>query len=383
MNIVLGSNYESVVSETKKLANKTADLRNKLAQIRNKLDDAYDGQIDYDTEIKALEKRLNTQQIRMSNLSSAVSSAFDGLLTVDSKSIEIDNGLKVILEVTKITSSDTFKEISSSIRSIISKYKDSKWADIISSVIPPIGAGGVVIGGAVSVGRIVADVISDAVITTPDEFEDKWSSKLYEDYRAAVASCKVKPQLQVYSVYPNNNKKSGLCNIASMTTLLNRRLALDGKTDEKFTVEEAIKANGCVIKRGPVVVNGTNQKAGYEYSGGTAGSASKKYVNSSGTSYQAVSIGASAFNNNMKKMGITDPNEYIVKLLEEHPEGVLLRNNTANHVAVITDYEIIDGKIQLNVQDTDGYYGPIEGSPLYKQSKNNVYKDLNYISYLK
>lgn len=377
MNIVLGSNYESIVSETKNLANKTMDLRNKLAQIRNKLDDAYDGQIDYDTEIKALEKRLNTQQIRMSNLSSAVSSAFDGLLTVDSKSIEIDNGLKAILEVTKITSSDAFKEISSGVKSIVAKYKDSKWADIISSVIPP--AGVAVIGGAVSVSKI----ISDAVTTTPDEFEEKWSNTLYEDYRTAVASCKVEPQLQVYSVDSNNNKKSGLCNIASMTTLLNRRLALDGKTDEKFTVEEAIEANGCVIKRGPVSVNGKNKKyVGYEYSGGTAGSASKKYVNSSGTAYQAVSIGAAAFNNNMKNLGITDPNEYIVKLLEEHPEGILLRNNTANHVAVITDYEIIDGKIQLNVQDTDGYYGPIEGSPLYKQSKNNVFKNLNYISYL-
>ncbi len=131
MNIVLGSNYESIASETKKLADKTADLRNKLARIRIKLDDAYDGQIDYDTEIKAFEKRLYTQQVRMSNLSNAVNNAFDELVRVDAQKIEIDNNLKVTLGKEQINSIGSFGISSSSMLSIISKYQSDLWKKVI------------------------------------------------------------------------------------------------------------------------------------------------------------------------------------------------------------------------------------------------------------
>lgn len=131
MNIVLGSNYESIVSETKKLANKTSVLKSKLSQIREGLDDSYDGQIDYDTEIKALEKRLNTQQTRMSNLSKAMDGAFDELVRVDAQKIEIDNNLKVALEKEQINSTGNFGVSSSSMLSIISKYKSDLWEKII------------------------------------------------------------------------------------------------------------------------------------------------------------------------------------------------------------------------------------------------------------
>lgn len=332
MNIVLGSNYESIVSETKRLANKTSVLKSKLLQIRTKLDDAYDGQIDYDTEIKVLEKRLYTQQVRMSNLSSAVSSAFDGLLTVDSKSIEIDNGLKAILEVTKITSSDTFKEISSSIRSIISKYKDSKWADIISSVIPPIGAGGVVIGGAVSVGKIVADVISDAVTTTPDEFEDKHP----EEAREAMIEEKL-DRLQT-SVQPDNYS----CTTHAVVNLLRRKQIIDG--GEATIGREDVRHDN-VYKWGDGKYHWSTKTkcCGYEM----------KYENAS----------------SIKSKVTGTYTDYITQLLDERPEGIVLyaKHDTNNHAITITNYEIIDNKVQFYVMDpsNSGTKRKLEDSALF------------------
>ncbi len=307
MNIVLGYNYASIVSETKKLANKTADLRNNLAKIRNKLDDAYDGQIDYDTEIKVLEKRLYTQQVRMSNLSSAVSSAFDGLLTVDSKSIEIDNGLKTILEVTKITSSDAFKEISSGVSSIISKYKGSKWADIISSVIPPIG---VVIGGATQVSKI----ISDAVTTTPDEFEEKHP----EEAREAIIEEKL-DRLQT-SVQPDNYS----CTTHAVVNLLRRKQIIDG--GEATIGREDVRHDN-VYKWGDGNYHWSGKCCGYEM----------KYENASSVKSKVTST-------------YTD---YITQLLDERPEGIVLyaKHDTKNHAVTITNYEIVDNKVQFYVMD--------------------------------
>lgn len=139
MNIVLGANYEAIVSETKKLTNKTADLKNKLVQIRNKLNEAYDGQIDYNTQIKALEKRLYTQQVRISNLSNTINGAFDELLRVDAQKIEIDNNLKIALEKEQIKSTDKLDISFNSILSVISTHQANQWKKIIpgSSIVIP------------------------------------------------------------------------------------------------------------------------------------------------------------------------------------------------------------------------------------------------------
>lgn len=139
MNIVLGSNYEAIVSETKRLANKTTDLKSKLSKIRTSLDDAYDGQIDYDSEIKALEKRLYTQQTRMSNLSKAVNGAFDELIRVDAQKIELDNNLKVALEKEQINPIGSFGISSNPLLSVISKYQADLWKKVIpvSGIVVP------------------------------------------------------------------------------------------------------------------------------------------------------------------------------------------------------------------------------------------------------
>lgn len=327
MNIVLGSNYESIVSETKKLADKTADLRNKLAQIRSKLDDAYDGQIDYNSEIKAIEKRLYIRQVQMSRISSAVNDAFDGLLTVDSQSIEIDNGLKAILEVTKITSSDTFKEISSGVKSIVAKYKDSKWADIISSVIPPIGAGGVVIGGAVSVGRIVADVISDAVITTPDEFEDKHPEEARE--------VEIERKLDALETI---TQKPSQCTTYAVVNLLRRKQIIDGG-EATVTGEEVRKYN---------YVKGK----GYYWKTNCC-QYSMKYENAS----------------SVKSKVTNTYTDYITQLLDKRPEGIVLyaKHDTNNHAITITNYEIVDNKVQFYVMDpsNSGTKRKLEDSALF------------------
>jgi len=198
----------------------------------------------------------------------------------------------------------------------------------------------------------------------------------------------VPTQHQIYRLDNNHNKETGVCNISSITTLLNRKLALEGKSDENFTVQDAFRANGCTVKESGVTwYSGGNSKGatGYVYNGGTGNWGSKNYSNADGTSYQAVSESKSAIDSNMRALGITNYNQYLVKMLEEHPEGICLRNDRANHVAVITSYEIIDGKIQFYVQDpVNSYSGKLEGSWLYRNnSTHDIFNGLDFITYLK
>lgn len=217
------------------------------------------------------------------------------------------------------------------------------------------------------------------------ELEGEGLYSEYSDYQTKVKAIEAKNpprQTQLYRVDSNGDKESGICNVSAVTTLLNRRMAYDNRSGQ-FTVFNVFAANSCTNVVGPRTWNGSSAATGYEYTGGTGSWNSKKYVNDSGYAYQAKSISKSAIATNMSNLGIPYFNTYLATLLREHPEGVCLRNSTANHVAVISYYEIVNGTYQFYVCDpVNNYKGKLEGSWLYKKSNSDIYSGIDFIVYL-
>lgn len=200
------------------------------------------------------------------------------------------------------------------------------------------------------------------------------SSNPFEAAVAAIEAKKPKTCTQI-SHYDATftNKQDGLCNVCSMVTVLNRRLAYDNRSGS-FTATDVISACGCTNIRSNK--DGTR----YSYNGGTGTWFQKTYTKG-GVSYQAVKISVDTVKKCTAKAGF---NHYIALLLHEHPEGIVIRSKTANHVAVITSYSVADNRVSLFVWDpVNNYKGAIEGSYIYKHSSGDLYSSLNYLVYLK
>ena len=193
-----------------------------------------------------------------------------------------------------------------------------------------------------------------------------------------------------YHLYKRNNDSGGRCNVSSATTLLNRKLFLDKKMDEKmFTPTDVFCGNGCKNVVGQVngYVGQRFGQPGYAYSGRTGNWWTKSYTNEDGTKYKFVKLSKKDV---IEKKGSRTYEEYIASLLISHPEGICLRNTKATHVLVITDFEKMGDKIQFYVQDpVNQYTGILEsaGCWLYGQAvevgkDKTIYDSLDAIVYI-
>ena len=193
----------------------------------------------------------------------------------------------------------------------------------------------------------------------------------FEKAVSSINAAKPKTQGQL-SRYSANMKHriTGICNISSLVTLLNRRLAYDG-VKSSFTAKKALQANGCTN----IVIKGSK----CSYTGNTDGWYNRSY-SAGGKTYSPVWRGAAAV-----KQETTRANFYLylALLLHQHPEGVILRSASAAHVAVVYSFKIASGKVQLYVKDPVGSFsGRLEDSYLYKQSGGDIYGGLDCIVYL-
>ncbi len=206
----------------------------------------------------------------------------------------------------------------------------------------------------------------------------------HDDYKELVVEIENEgphQQIQLYRVDSNGDRITGICNVCSITTLLNRRLVYDGRTNEEFTVNDVFEACGVEVKAGPIYWNG-NGKTGYRYSGDTGYWSRLKYKNDSGTTYQAIRVGVDQIRDGVNETGSF--NNYLIKLLHEHPEGICIRNEAANHVAVIYYYAIIDGRVQFYVKDpVERYSGKVEDAWIYNANGvHSLYSGIDFIVYL-
>lgn len=201
---------------------------------------------------------------------------------------------------------------------------------------------------------------TDAVVETINEIKDNFGSNIIRNAEAAELLKTINPprQIQIREVTPSGKEmdQDGRCNVSAMTTLLNRKYALDSinSSEERinyFTPTDVLEANGCTN----INQHGKNEKGQhlYSYEGRTGDwyNSEKKYTNSEGVTYSPKRIGIDEAKRVVNNEYGRSYEEYIAHLLDEHPEGIAIRNNDASHVAVITRYERTEDGIQIYVND--------------------------------
>ena len=208
----------------------------------------------------------------------------------------------------------------------------------------------------------------------------------YQKTVAAIDAKKPAAQRQLDHYDNKTGKKiSGNCNISSIITLINRRLAYDNR-NVTFRVADAMKAYKCTN------YTQSGNKLYYPNNNCSDGWASTTYK-IDGYSYQAKSIKKKTVEDAIKAYGsysFENFCQYIALLLHEHPEGIAARfyysGKSGGHVFVFTKYELVGNKIQLYVYDpvNDSGNMKLENSYMYKNAgKGNIHKNLHFLCYLK
>ena len=381
------------------LANQVDDVMLDVKKIQGKLDNQVEAKMSIDNRFNRIQNLLKEERTYFQNVAKIGDALCSEFEQIDTQQANVFKG------------TEQAPSSKSNIKDVITKNYVSKYGSMAGFLL----AG----GSAMSISELskwntkmtamnknmaatTASVKKETQTTTKQTQSTKkpttTTSGNYQDYRKKINALNkdksIPVQKQLYRVKSNGKggytKTSGICNISSVETLLNRRLALDGK-DEWFTTEDVLTSNGCKVSKSAVTWSNSKKgsESGFVYSGGTDNWSTKKYSNGEGTSYQMVRESLDTVKKNMKKEGITDYTKYIASVLDEHPEGICIRNIGAKHVAVITDYEIVNGKIQLYVADpvqvrSGSNRVKLEDSYIYKNSPDkNIFKNMENIAYLK
>ena len=236
---------------------------------------------------------------------------------------------------------------------------------------------------------------ADAVVETVNEIKDNSGLSISRNAMAAEKIRRINPPRQIQSRrHGKENSKGkwqGTCNVSAMTTLLNRAYALNIDNIEQsdvhyFTIEDVFEGNNVRNlryqgnKKDPV--RNPNGHELYSYSGGTASSwYNSTYTNGHGVSYSSHAITAREARRAVNNDYGGSYEEYVAHLLDEHPEGICVRSDDADHVAVITRYERMEnGDIQLYVNDPVNNRPDeqrIQNAQITKQDKDDLWDELD------
>ena len=161
------------------------------------------------------------------------------------------------------------------------------------------------------------------------------------DIRNAIESTNLPKQRQIYRA----DTGEGLCNVSSITMLLNRRYALDHGGSENadwFSLEDVFRGNKCTVRD----ASGKN----VSISGSTGHWYDHSYDNGSGTSYYATCIGSGSVAKKVQEYGSHE--EYFAAMLDQHPEGIVIRSGPKNHTVTMTGYSRDeDGTVHIFFDD--------------------------------
>ena len=180
----------------------------------------------------------------------------------------------------------------------------------------------------------------------------------YEAYRDKVENINnsaLKNTMQLHRMNQNYIPGNGMCNLCSLETLINRRVAYDfGDYSNPFDDYDMFQAIG--VKDLGKGLHKTGRRYGYYLSGGVdkAQYENMRYPYNSSVTYKTVLLGNSDVTKRIEATGLSGLEaqyQAIAALLREHPEGIWLRSEYGTHAIVITDYESIDGKILLYAID--------------------------------
>lgn len=233
---------------------------------------------------------------------------------------------------------------------------------IISKIISntnPVIKGGAIVGAIAGISAIVRKIFEDVTknpinpdattkeiqniingATDGGSAAESATGSASTNYRSIVDS--VNQKVPKGQIQQRNNKYTkdtpngeGLCTYASTTTILMRKNALEGKDPNSVTF--GVVYNDC--KEGEMKQIGENRW--------TRGSGS--WVN------HEFEIDAGKYEMHQKE-GATSEND-LISLLDKHPEGVMLYTKSSkgsSHAVTVTDYEVVNGKVQFYVSDPSG-----------------------------
>ena len=201
---------------------------------------------------------------------------------------------------------------------------------------------------------ILATLSQLFLCASADTFEDDYIS--YRSKVDTIDNSALRNTVQLHRLDQNYRKIAGMCNLCSMETLLNRKVAYDfGDYTSPFDDYDMFQAQG-VSDLGGGMIEYASGKHGYYLSGGV-GSAQwddKRYPYNSSVTYKPVLLGnndVTARINATGLSGLEAQYQAIATLLQEHPEGIWLRAEYGAHAIVITDYVSDGGRIQLYAID--------------------------------
>lgn len=387
MKIGVNTNCVQISAKMKNIAiNDVGSFKNQLDKIRTGLDGAYKGRENLTADILTIEKKIDEFSSKLSTLSRVFDQCTSDILREANNAVEIGQLAPLSNQLDFILSNPTTAQMIERNNLILlaqnysEKYKNGLFGT------SPLTRG---IAASLFAGASTAALLPLLNTNNSAEGVDNWfKENTPEEYKIAqsgeyrykadsVNNAFGKPQTQLYE-----NGGGGNCHVAAMTRLLNRKSYLDGHGTSTFTPEDVYSAGGATnIKK----IGNYRSGIKYSYKGSTGGNVPKATYTVGDVSYQAHKVKSIA-----SKAGGAD--SYMTSLLNDHPEGVCVRTN--GHVAVITDYEIIDGKVQYYVSDSftksNGISQSgrikIEDSSLYKgvSSSTAFYnmKSFDYISYL-
>lgn len=230
------------------------------------------------------------------------------------------------------------------------------------------------------------------IVGTPAQISE------YDAYRLEVEKLNnnaLKNTEQLHRLDKNYKKiaGTGMCNLCSLETLLNRRVAYDfGDYSNPFDDYDMFQAVG-VRDLGNGLHEYAKGKHGYYLSGrvGEAQKDDKIYKYSNTVTYKPVLLGNTEVTKRINETGMTGLDaqyEAISALLREHPEGIWLRAEYGKHAIVVTDYVMENGRIQLYAIDPvdvrDNGFGrePIENLYFYRNNyKDGIISDISQGKY--
>ncbi len=210
--------------------------------------------------------------------------------------------------------------------------------------------------------------LSNSDKKSKDLIDSLLNQEIYHGVRCVAVRSKIdsiNPPRQRQTRHDKHNgaDPEGMCTIDSMTTLLNRRYALEhvseGSVPDYYSLQDVLETNGCTGIRSEGIHYGEthNGQEYFEYVGGTTGTWHKaSYSNGSDSNYTAHAITRDEVARSVNENYGGSLDDYVVSLLNAHPEGICVRvDNKLHHAVVITGYDVDEtGNISFYINDPIG-----------------------------
>ncbi len=233
------------------------------------------------------------------------------------------------------------------------------------------------VAGILAGANSVKSWVSDLITNIKDFWQKHWGTTtttstteaVHESYEEKITRLREwsnnKENIQIQ--FKNLNNGAGQCYNAAHVNMLRRRMELDNIGGQLLMPEDVYQATGSknIVKSG--INYYVDAHAGQTWAGYTILSPNKL------AQYTVCNYYTKSKNGSLesfaKSKGYNSINEMLVKMLNEHPEGIAahaLYGENGMHAIVISDYYVENGVYKFNIVDSvNQYVGSFEGDKNY------------------